>query len=88
MDEPLEAESCGASDHGCFAWLAHFPAPQKFVVQQLRERAKWDALVEDAFEFNVATGNCVAHDPQVGERIEIARVKRLSDGDTQFFQKG
>ncbi len=65
----------------------HFPAAQEFVMQQLRERRKWDALVKDAFEFNVAARNCVAHDHQVGDRIEIARVKRLSNGDAQFFQK-
>ena len=96
-DQKRWLHACGMKDprqHGGGGGLAvragddqHFPAAQEFVMQQLRERTKWDALVKDAFEFNVTARNCIAHDHQIGNRIEIARVKRLSDGDSQFFQK-
>src|SRR6185437_13708844 len=38
-----------------------FAAAQKFVVQNLRQRAEGDAAVEQVFQFHVAAGNGVAH---------------------------
>src|SRR5271165_2873663 len=49
----------------------HFLAAKKFVVQQLRQGAERDALVEDVLEFDVAPRHGVADHDQVGLRVEI-----------------
>ena len=43
-----------------------FFAAQEFVVQNLRQRAERNALVEDVLQFDVAARDGVADDDQVG----------------------
>lgn len=55
----------------------HLLAAQEFVVQKLRQRAKWKAVVEHLLQFDIAARNRISHHHQIGPRFEIVRVKRL-----------
>src|SRR3981189_2174971 len=65
----------------------HLFAAQKFVVQQLRQRTEWNALIEHMLQLWVAPGNRVTDDNQVGLRIEISGVKWLRNRNAQFFEE-
>ena len=65
----------------------HFLAAQKLVMQQLRERAEWDALVQGVFEFNIAARNRIAYDYEVWRRFQILSVERLSDWYPQIVEE-
>ena len=60
---------------------------QKFVVQDLRQRAERNALVENALQFDIAARNCIAHDHQIGPRIQILLGKRLRHRNSQRSRK-
>ena len=60
---------------------------QKFVMQDLRQRAEWDTLVEQALQFDVAAGKRVADDDEVGTWIQVGFGKRLRNGNSKRFEK-
>src|SRR5579862_1227529 len=60
---------------------------KEFIVEQLRQGAEWNALVEDVFEFDIAARHSVADHDHVGARLEILRVKRLGYGNVQFTEE-
>ncbi len=65
----------------------YFFAAKEFVVQQLRQRAERDALVEDVLEFDVAARDGIADDDQVGLRFEILRIEGLRHRDAEIAEK-
>src|SRR5579872_771620 len=64
-----------------------FFVSQEFVVQQLWQRAKWDSLIENMLQFDVAAGHGVADYNQVWARFDIPGVERLCDRDAQAAQE-
>ena len=62
-------------------------AAQKFFVQDLRQRAERNALVENVFQFNVAARNRVSHHHHIWPRIEIGGRKRLGHRNIQRSQE-
>ena len=52
-------------------------------MQQLRQGAEWNPLIENMFQLNVAPRNCVADYYQIGCGIEIFDGKRLRNGNAQ-----
>ena len=91
------SQSSGVKDpgqHGCRRGLAvssgddqHFLAAQEFVVQQLRQRAERNALVEHVFEFDIAAGHGIADHDQIGPGFEILGVERLRHGNAEVAQE-
>ncbi len=55
----------------------NFLATQEFIVQDLRQRAKRNALVKHMLQFDVASRNGVSYNDDVRARLEICRRKRL-----------
>ncbi len=47
-------------------------ADQKFIVQNLRQRAERNALIKQPLQFNVAARNRIADDNQIGRRRQIS----------------
>ena len=60
----------------------NFLATQKFIVKQLRQRAKRDALVQNILEFAVAARDGVANHYQIGFWLKILCVEGLRYGNT------
>src|ERR1700716_1385328 len=65
----------------------HLFTAQKFVVQQLRQRTEWNALVEYMLQLWVAPRNRVTDDNQVGLRIKISGVEWLRNRNAKFSKK-
>jgi hypothetical protein len=65
----------------------NFFAKQKFVMQNLRQRAEGDALVEHAFQFRIAARNRIADNDEVRPRIEVRGGERLGNGNAERFEK-
>ena len=82
-----EVENPGEHGGGCrFAmrssYYKNFLAAKEFVVKQLRQRAKRDALVENILEFAVAARDGVANHHQFGFWLKILCVEGLRYGNT------
>src|SRR5207302_4758481 len=58
-------------------------ADQELIVQNLRQRAEWNPLIEHALQFDIAARKRVAHDHQIGTRIEVPFSERLRDRNSQ-----
>ena len=58
-------------------------AAQKFIVQQLRQRAERNPLVENMLQLNIAARNCIADDHQIRRRVEVHDSKRLRNGNIE-----
>src|ERR1700722_11312705 len=56
-------------------------------MQNLRQRTKWNALVEHLLQYRISTRNGVAHNNQVGTRLKVARVERLRHRNPQLRKK-
>ncbi len=66
----------------------HFFTDQKFVVKNLRQRAKRDSLVEHVLKLDIAARERIADYHQIRPRIEIRLGKRLRYGDSKGLEKG
>ena len=62
-------------------------ADQELIVQNLRQRAEWNPLIEQVLQFDIAARKHVAHDHQIGTRIEVPFSERLRDRNTQRCEK-
>ena len=71
---------CSGDDQPLFA-------RQKLVVQHLRHRLKWNALIEHTLQFNIAARDRIADDHQVGTRLQIGFAERLRDRNAQRSQE-
>ena len=56
-------------------------------MQNLRQRAERNAIVEQALQFHISSRERVAYDHQIGTGIQVRLGKGLRDGDAQRFQK-
>src|ERR1700731_2602139 len=56
-------------------------------MQELRQRTKWNALVEHLLQFRISTRNGIAHHNQVRTRLKVARVEGLCHGNPQLRKK-
>ena len=65
----------------------HFFALEKFVMQQLWERAKRNALVENVLEFDITARHGVPDDNKIRTRLQIFRIERLRQRDAEFAQE-
>src|SRR4051812_13601131 len=61
----------------------HIVPAQKFIVQNLRQRLEWDAVIENVLQFRVSTRDRIANDHQAGSRVEILFRERLSNGNVE-----
>ena len=64
-----------------------FLALQEFIMQQLRERAERNPLIEYLFKLNVPARDCVPYYHQVRGRIQIVYSKGLQHRDAERLQK-
>jgi hypothetical protein len=65
----------------------NFFAAEEFVMEQLRQRAEWQAVIQNVFEFDVAARDGVADDDKIGSRIEILRVEGLGDRNVELAEE-
>jgi len=96
-DQERRLQSGGVENpgkHGCGGRLPmssgddqHFFAPQEFVVEQLRQRTEWDALVEQVLEFDIAARHSIADHNEIRAGFEILGVEGLRHGNIQLAQK-